>query len=155
MQAMILHNRCFFKISKRHFGRFDFLLYLCTGFQKMHTMQHSNIQIITAAIVALGGLVMLFCGVYIEPQGQLHESLLIGFGEIATFAGALFGIDAAYSKKLWDYINSSDKNPRTQASEEPSSPTTKTVLPAKKSPTKPLRTHSKIPDSSSPPDNTE
>ena len=57
---------------------------------------HLNIQLITAAILSIGGLVLLFCGVYIEPLGQIHESLLIGFGEVATFAGALFGIDYTY-----------------------------------------------------------
>ena len=55
-----------------------------------------NIQLITAAVLAIGGLVLLFCGVYIAPQGQIHESLLVGFGEVATFAGALFGIDYTY-----------------------------------------------------------
>ena len=50
-----------------------------------------NIQLITAAILSLGGLVMLFCGVFIDPEGQIHESLLVGFGEVATFAGALMG----------------------------------------------------------------
>lgn len=54
------------------------------------------IQLITAASLALGGLILLFCGIFIEPQGQIHESLLIGFGEVATFAGALFGIDYVY-----------------------------------------------------------
>jgi len=54
------------------------------------------IQLLTAAILSLGGLVLLFCGVFIEPHGQIHESLLIGFGEVATFAGALFGIDYVY-----------------------------------------------------------
>lgn len=55
-----------------------------------------NIQLLTAAVLAIGGLVLLFCGIFIEPQGQIHESLLIGFGEVATFAGALFGIDYTY-----------------------------------------------------------
>ena len=55
-----------------------------------------NIQLITAAVLSIGGLVLLFCGIFIEPQGQIHESLLIGFGEVATFAGALFGIDYTY-----------------------------------------------------------
>ena len=64
-----------------------------------------NIQIITASILAIGGLVLLFCGTYIDPQGEISDSLLIGFGEVATFSGALFGIDAAYSKKLWDITN--------------------------------------------------
>ena len=56
----------------------------------------ASIQLITAAILAIGGLVLLFCGVYITPQGEIHESLLVGFGELATFAGALFGIDYTY-----------------------------------------------------------
>lgn len=63
-------------------------------------MERKNlIQLITAAVLSIGGLVMLFCGVYIEPSGQIHESLLIGFGEVATFAGALFGIDYVYRNK--------------------------------------------------------
>ena len=59
----------------------------------------TSIQLITAAVLAIGGLVLLFCGVYIAPQGEIHESLLVGFGEVATFAGALFGIDYAYRQK--------------------------------------------------------
>ena len=59
-----------------------------------------NIQLITAAVLAIGGLVLLFCGVYITPQGEIHESLLVGFGEVATFAGALFGIDYTYKIKV-------------------------------------------------------
>ena len=58
-----------------------------------------SIQLITAAILAIGGLVLLFCGVFIAPQGEVHESILVGFGEVATFAGALFGIDYVYKKK--------------------------------------------------------
>ena len=59
----------------------------------------ANIQLITAAVLAVGGLVLLFCGVYIAPQGEIHESLLVGFGEVGTFAGALFGIDYVYRVK--------------------------------------------------------
>ena len=58
-----------------------------------------NIQLITAAVLSIGGLVLLFCGVYIDPQGQIHESLLVGFGEIATFSGALMGVDYVYRNK--------------------------------------------------------
>ena len=76
-----------------------------------------NLQIITAAVLAIGGLTLLFCGVYIEPQGEIHESLLIGFGEVATFAGTLFGIDAAYAKKLWDITNLLGKDPKGLRSE--------------------------------------
>lgn len=55
-----------------------------------------NIQLITAAILSFGGLILLFCGVFIDPEGQIHETLLVAFGETATFAGALFGIDYTY-----------------------------------------------------------
>ena len=58
-----------------------------------------NIQLVTAAVLSVGGLVLLFCGVFIAPQGEIHESLLVGFGEVATFAGALFGIDYTYKFK--------------------------------------------------------
>ena len=58
-----------------------------------------NIQLITAFVLALGGLVMLFCGIYISPLGEIHESLLVAFGEIATFSGALMGIDYTYRFK--------------------------------------------------------
>ena len=55
-----------------------------------------SIQLLTAAILAIGGLVLLFCGVYIAPQGEIHESLLVGFGELATFSGAILGVDYSY-----------------------------------------------------------
>jgi hypothetical protein len=62
-------------------------------------MRTEHLQLISAAILSLGGLILLFCGVFIDPQGQIHESLLVAFGETATFAGALFGIDYIYKKK--------------------------------------------------------
>ncbi len=58
-----------------------------------------NIQLITAAVLSVGGLIMLFCGIFITPEGQIHESVLVGFGELATFTGALFGIDYVYKQK--------------------------------------------------------
>ena len=58
-----------------------------------------ELQLITAAILSIGGLVLLFCGIFIDPQGQIHETLLVAFGETATFAGALFGIDYVYKKR--------------------------------------------------------
>ena len=58
-----------------------------------------NIQLLTAFVLAFGGLVMLFCGIYISPMGQIHESLLVAFGEVATFAGSIMGIDYYYKIK--------------------------------------------------------
>lgn len=58
-----------------------------------------DLQLIAAFILSLGGLILLFCGVFIDPQGEIHSSLLVAFGETATFAGALFGIDYVYKHK--------------------------------------------------------
>ena len=69
-----------------------------------------DIQLVTAAVLSVGGLVLLFCGVFIAPQGEIHESLLVGFGEVATFAGALFGIDYTYRYKNNHGNHPSDEN---------------------------------------------
>lgn len=66
---------------------------------QIHEKMKFNIQLITAAVLSIGGLVLLFCGVYIDPQGQIHETLLIGFGEVVTFAGAIMGVDYTYKHK--------------------------------------------------------
>lgn len=58
-----------------------------------------DIQLVTAAVLSVGGIVLLFIGTFIAPQGEIHESLLVGFGEVATFSGALFGIDYVYKQK--------------------------------------------------------
>jgi len=59
----------------------------------------ANLQLIAAFILSTGGLVLLFCGIFIDPQGEIHNSLLVAFGETATFAGALFGVDYVYKMK--------------------------------------------------------
>ena len=64
-----------------------------------HWSKKINLQLITATVLSIGGLILLFCGVFIDPQGQIHETLLVAFGETATFAGALFGIDYVYKKR--------------------------------------------------------
>ena len=76
--------------------------------------QWLNIQLITAFVLSVGGLVMLFCGIYISPLGQIHESLLVAFGEVMTFSGSLMGIDYHYkSKNTNDHANT-DINSQSQ-----------------------------------------
>ena len=70
--------------------------------QNIKIMKERIIQLITAAILSIGGLALLFTGVLIEPQGQIHESLLVAFGEVATFAGSIIGIDYHYKSKYHD-----------------------------------------------------
>ena len=70
-----------------------------------------NIQLITAAILSIGGIILLFCGVFISPQGEIHDSILVAFGEIATFAGSIIGIDYHYKKKH-DHAKTNPPNPK-------------------------------------------
>ena len=57
-------------------------------------------QLIIAALVVLGGLVLLHVGIQIDPAGEIHETVLVAFGEAATFAGSIMGIDYRYKRKI-------------------------------------------------------
>ena len=60
-----------------------------------------TLQLITACVVTIAGLVLLFCGFWVSPPGEIHNSVLVGFGEALSFAGALFGVDYSYKFKIW------------------------------------------------------
>ena len=59
-------------------------------------MNRLNIQIALGVILTLSGLTLIFLGLFIPPKGEIHNSVLIAFGEICTFAGALIGVDYHY-----------------------------------------------------------
>ena len=44
------------------------------------------------------GAGLLVAGFVVAPTGVIDSSVLVAFGEILTFAGALFGIDYKYKK---------------------------------------------------------
>lgn len=46
------------------------------------------------------GCVVLLIGLLTPPSGQIHQSVLVAFGEIATLAAGVLGIDAIYTNKL-------------------------------------------------------
>lgn len=45
------------------------------------------------------GAGLLIAGFAVAPSGEIHSSVLVAFGEIMTFAGAVFGIDYSYKAK--------------------------------------------------------
>lgn len=47
------------------------------------------------SLVAVGAF-LLIAGLFIPPMGVIHPSVLVAFGEVAVFAGSLFGIDLHY-----------------------------------------------------------
>ena len=50
------------------------------------------IQLLIAALVVVMGMILLYIGVSMDPKGEIHETVLVAFGEAATFAGSIMGI---------------------------------------------------------------
>ena len=57
------------------------------------------VQLITATALAAAGCGLLIAGLIMPPGGEIHSSVLVAFGEILTFAGAVFGVDYSYRNK--------------------------------------------------------
>lgn len=63
----------------------------------MNLRKHKpTIQLLAAIVLIALGCGLLIAGFILPPPGEIHNSVLIAFGEILTFAGALFGIDYHY-----------------------------------------------------------
>lgn len=66
------------------------------GAKHRKVFQRMTCQLIIAVLLTVTGIVLLFLGFFFPPEGEIHNSVLIAFGEISTFAGALFGVDYSY-----------------------------------------------------------
>lgn len=53
-----------------------------------------------AVITMIAGLTMLFLGMFIAPQGEIHGSVLTAFGTICLFVASLLGISIHYANEL-------------------------------------------------------
>lgn len=69
-----------------------------------------NVQLWVAVFLTVAGVILLFCGFWVKPTGEIDNSVLVAFGEVSTFAGALFGIDYGYRFKR--YLNTNGKEKR-------------------------------------------
>lgn len=76
--------------------------------QKTNTNTH-DVKTICALILTLAGIILLSAGIILAPRGEIHNSVLVAFGEISTFAGALFGIHVVEKKRLTNKINKNAK----------------------------------------------
>lgn len=56
-------------------------------------------QMVSTYILLFVGVALLFIGCFCPPVGEIHNSVLIAFGEILTFIGAVMGIDFHYRYK--------------------------------------------------------
>lgn len=57
-------------------------------------------EFILACILVLAGIVLIFLGFFIDPEGEISPSVLTAFGEILTFAGSVIGLDFSYRGKI-------------------------------------------------------
>lgn len=67
--------------------------------KKLSQEQRLTVQFWLGVTIVLVGLVLLFLGFYAVPVGTIAPSVLTAFGEIATFSGALIGVDYRYRFK--------------------------------------------------------
>lgn len=59
-------------------------------------MNEHRVQLKAALGLIAIGAGLLIAGFLVSPTGQVHNSVLVAFGEILTFAGSIFGIDYKY-----------------------------------------------------------
>ncbi len=69
-----------------------------------------TIQVILAIVLIIAGLTLLFLGFYTQPEGEIHNSILIAYGETSTFAGALMGVDYTYKYKMFIANRNQEEN---------------------------------------------
>lgn len=76
-----------------------------------------NVQLWVAVFLTVAGVVMLFCGFWVAPTGEIDNSVLVAYGEISTFAGALFGVDYSYKVRFKRYLNGIEKEDKDKEKE--------------------------------------
>ena len=59
----------------------------------------ATLQLVIATLLSLFGMLLLGAAFVTAPPGEIHSSVLIAYGEVMTFAGALFGIDYHYRRQ--------------------------------------------------------
>lgn len=67
--------------------------------KRLSEQQRLTVQFWAGLFIVAVGLVLLFLGFYAVPLGEIAPSVLTAFGEIATFSGALIGVDYRYRFK--------------------------------------------------------
>ena len=58
-----------------------------------------NLQLICASLLSIFGCLLMMCGFWVDPTGNIDPTVLTASGEVFTFSGSLFGIDYHYRYK--------------------------------------------------------
>ena len=70
--------------------------------KRLNNEKKITIQFWAGLLIVVIGLTLLFLGFYAVPIGEIAPSVLTAFGEIATFSGALIGVDYRYRYKIYE-----------------------------------------------------
>ena len=69
--------------------------------QEFDKLTFKEVIIYTLAVVTmLAGLTLLFIGLFIPPEGEIHGSVLTAFGSVCIFVASLLGISFHYANEL-------------------------------------------------------
>ena len=60
-----------------------------------------NIKLAISIFLVVIGCGLLIAGFIVPPLGAIHNSILVAYGEVATFAGSLLGIEYRYRYKMY------------------------------------------------------
>ena len=88
---------------------------MCIVHCELYMKDPRYIQLLIAALVVVMGMILLYIGVSIDPKGEIHETVLVAFGEAATFAGSIMGIDYHYKSKFFNNHNDEKDNSNQNA----------------------------------------
>ena len=67
--------------------------------------QKLTLQLIAGFVLCIFAMILLTSGFIVPPLGIIDNSVLVAFGEVMTFAGALLGIDYTYKYKIFKVKN--------------------------------------------------
>ena len=70
-----------------------------------------------AILLVTCGMALLYMGFWVTPRGEIHSSVLVAYGEVMTFVGALIGIDYAARERILDKGTFSDESDGSDGSD--------------------------------------
>lgn len=69
--------------------------------QEFDKLSFKELIIYVLAVVTMtAGLTLLFIGLFIPPEGEIHSSVITAFGILCTFVASLLGISIHYANEL-------------------------------------------------------
>lgn len=58
-----------------------------------------GLQFIVSLIILIAGIGLLFTGLFLQPVGVIHYTVITSVGMLLSFVGAVWNIDIKYSYK--------------------------------------------------------